>query len=436
MGLHAAGDKDSNAQGIMTKEGSINQENSLLANAPILRSILKKVVRTVPSKNKNTSKSTVNFVVSNVSGFNDKNSTLLADAPILKSILKKAVRTVPGKNNNNSKSNVNFVVSNDSNVVPTYDSNVRIGTSDSYVSLSVGQQGDDEEGSLVSGIADKVKNVDGTILGRDSKVLKPCRMVTFADQVEGLPTEQQKEGVAGHGRSDGVGKAAPSTQVAHNSQGSPNSTLNQPLNKTVDSGNINDEGKSSSEELCMRVFKGWDWTSNGNFCSSGSRIILGWNVDVVDLNVVAMSDQVIHTFVRFKADKKELFCSFVYAHNKYTHRRPLWDNLGLHNQLVCNRPWCVLGDFNSALNLEDKIEGSSVIDIAMLEFKECVDANELVVINRSGLQFTWTQKPRGFDGTLIFLRRVNLNLDLLNSLIFWFRIHGLNSKFKSVGVHR
>ncbi|PWA56936.1 RNA-directed DNA polymerase, eukaryota, Reverse transcriptase zinc-binding domain protein [Artemisia annua] len=164
-------------------------------------------------------------------------------------------------------------------------------------------------------------------------------------------------------------------------------------------------------------FKGWDWTSNGSFCSSGSRIVLGWNVDVVDLNVVAMTDQVVHTFIRFKADKKELFCSFVYAHNRYTHRRPLWDNLGLHNQLVRNRPWCVLGDFNSALNLEDKIEGSSVIDIAMREFKECVDANELVDINHSGLQFTWTQKPRGLDGTLRKIDRILANLGFLDSFV-------------------
>ncbi|PWA77070.1 RNA-directed DNA polymerase, eukaryota, Reverse transcriptase zinc-binding domain protein [Artemisia annua] len=165
----------------------------------------------------------------------------------------------------------------------------------------------------------------------------------------------------------------------------------------------------------MRVFKGWDWSSNGNFCRGGSRIILGWNVDAVDLNVVAMTDQVVHTFIRFKADKKELFCSFVYAHNKYTLRRPLWDNLGLHNQLVRNLPWCVLGDFNSALNLEDKVEGSSVIDIAMRDFKECVDANELVDINRSGLQFTWTQKLRGLDGTLWKIGRIMANLGFLDS---------------------
>ncbi|PWA86470.1 RNA-directed DNA polymerase, eukaryota, Reverse transcriptase zinc-binding domain protein [Artemisia annua] len=75
----------------------------------------------------------------------------------------------------------------------------------------------------------------------------------------------------------------------------------------------------------------------------------------------------------------------------------LWDNLKLHKHYVRYRPWCILGDFNSALNLEDKLEGSSVIDIAMREFKECVDEIEVSDVNRSGLQFTWNQKPKGMD---------------------------------------
>ncbi|PWA62241.1 RNA-directed DNA polymerase, eukaryota, Reverse transcriptase zinc-binding domain protein [Artemisia annua] len=353
MGLQAAGDKDSNGQGTKNKQGSINLESSLLANAPILRSILKKAVRNVPCKDQNTSMSSVS---TNVSGFNDKNAC----------------------------------------DIPTCDANEL---------HSVGQQGDVDEVPLVGGIAAKVQNLDGKILGRDGKVLKQSRMVHFADQVEVLPTEQHKDEVAGNGMSSGVGKAARGTptqvaQAASNSQGL-NSNSSQPLVYNVGSGNINGEG--------------WDWTSNGSFYSSGSRIVLGWNVDAVDLNVVAMTDQLVHTFIRFKADKKELFCSFVYAHNRYTHRRPLWDNLGLHKQLVRNRPWCVLGDFNSALNLEDKIEGSLVIDIAMREFKECVDANELVDINCSGLQFTWTQKPRGLDGTLRKIDRIMDNLGFLDS---------------------
>ncbi|PWA99192.1 hypothetical protein CTI12_AA011070 [Artemisia annua] len=195
MGSQAAGDKDSNAQGTMNKEASINQEISLLANAPILKSILKKAVRTVPGKNKNSSMSSVNFVVSNVPGFNDKNAC----------------------------------------DIPACDSNEL---------HSVGQQGDVEEGSLVSGIAAKVKNVDGKILGRDGKVLKPCRMVKFADQVDDLPTEQHKDEVAGNGMSTGVGKAGTPTQVAqvaNNPHVSLNSNPNQPLFETVGGGNMNDE---------------------------------------------------------------------------------------------------------------------------------------------------------------------------------------------------
>ncbi|PWA56937.1 reverse transcriptase domain, Reverse transcriptase zinc-binding domain protein [Artemisia annua] len=79
--------------------------------------------------------------------------------------------------------------------------------------------------------------------------------------------------------------------------------------------------------------------------------------------------------------------------------------------LVRNRPWCVLGDFNSALNLEDKVEGSLIIDIAMREFKECVDANEL---------------PRGLDGTLRKIDRIMANLGFLYS----FAGAHANSRFK------
>ncbi|PWA40330.1 RNA-directed DNA polymerase, eukaryota, Reverse transcriptase zinc-binding domain protein [Artemisia annua] len=51
----------------------------------------------------------------------------------------------------------------------------------------------------------------------------------------------------------------------------------------------------------------------------------------------------------------------------------------------------------------------------MREFKECVDANELIDINRSGLQFTWTQKPRGLDGTLKKIDRIMANLGFLDT---------------------
>ncbi|GJX33195.1 hypothetical protein Tco_0243050, partial [Tanacetum coccineum] len=120
----------------------------------------------------------------------------------------------------------------------------------------------------------------------------------------------------------------------------------------------------------------WDWTSNGNFCAKGTRIIIGWNNYDVDVTVISQSDQ----YVR-------------------------------------NRPWCLLGDFNAALFLADSTAGSSRRDIAMREFKECVDEIEVMDIPCSGLQFTWNQKPKGFDGLLIKIDRVLGNMQLSDSFV-------------------
>ncbi|GJT31557.1 retrovirus-related pol polyprotein from transposon 17.6 [Tanacetum coccineum] len=70
---------------------------------------------------------------------------------------------------------------------------------------------------------------------------------------------------------------------------------------------------------------------------------------VADHNLDRMYSQVVHTGIWIKAERKELFCSFVYAHNRYIHRHPLWNGLCLHNTYVRNRPWCLLGDFNASL---------------------------------------------------------------------------------------
>ncbi|GJY18406.1 putative reverse transcriptase domain, reverse transcriptase zinc-binding domain protein [Tanacetum coccineum] len=81
---------------------------------------------------------------------------------------------------------------------------------------------------------------------------------------------------------------------------------------------------------------------------------------------------------------------------------------------IRNRPWCLLGDFNAALMLEDKVMGSSTIDIAMREFKECVEEIEVMDVQRTGMKFTWNQKPRGVDGILKKIDRIMANLDFFD----------------------
>ncbi|GKC84811.1 RNA-directed DNA polymerase, eukaryota, reverse transcriptase zinc-binding domain protein, partial [Tanacetum coccineum] len=172
---------------------------------------------------------------------------------------------------------------------------------------------------------------------------------------------------------------------------------------------------SNLVKLCTSIFKHWDWTSNGNLCNKGTRIILGWNHYDVDVTVINQTDQVIHTRIWLKVEKKEVFCSFIYAHNRYIQRRSLWNDLCMHSQYIRGRSWCLLGDFNASLFLADSMDGSSTIDIAMRDFKECVEAIEVTDVQCSGLQFTWNQKPKVSDGILKKVDRVMANLEFSGS---------------------
>ncbi|GJX28851.1 hypothetical protein Tco_0236930 [Tanacetum coccineum] len=164
---------------------------------------------------------------------------------------------------------------------------------------------------------------------------------------------------------------------------------------------------SNLMKLCPLVFYYWSWTSNGNCCLKGTRIILGWNHNDVDIIVINQDDQTVYVRIWLKLERKELFCSFVYAHNRYIQRK----------HYVRDRPWCILGDFNAALFLHDSSAGNSKIDISMREFKECVEEIEVMDIHNSGLQFTWSQKPKGNDGLLKKIDCIMVNLSFNDSFV-------------------
>ncbi|GJY70441.1 ribonuclease H-like domain, reverse transcriptase, RNA-dependent DNA polymerase [Tanacetum coccineum] len=59
------------------------------------------------------------------------------------------------------------------------------------------------------------------------------------------------------------------------------------------------------ERVFSKVCSKWEWTSNASHCRKGSRIILGWNDEAVDVTVLDCSSQVIHTQIMLKADNSE-----------------------------------------------------------------------------------------------------------------------------------
>ncbi|GJX91611.1 putative reverse transcriptase domain-containing protein [Tanacetum coccineum] len=125
----------------------------------------------------------------------------------------------------------------------------------------------------------------------------------------------------------------------------------------------------------------WKWTSSGGLCTKGTRIILGWNDDNVDIMIMAQTNQVMHCQINTRGDNRTIFCSFIYADNYYVDRRALWNNLAAHGSFMQDKPWVLLGDFNAALNLEDHSCGGYEPNISMREFKECVLTNLKIMSN-------------------------------------------------------
>ncbi|GJY37827.1 putative RNA-directed DNA polymerase [Tanacetum coccineum] len=136
--------------------------------------------------------------------------------------------------------------------------------------------------------------------------------------------------------------------------------------------------------VCSKVFRSWDWTSNANLCNKGCRIILGWDMNVVNIMVLAQTSQAMHVKVLNIADNDSIFCSFIYA------------------------------DFNVALNTEDYFSGPSCMNAAMNDFKACVNKIDVMDINSTGLHYTWNQKPRSGGGVLKKLDRIIANLKFVD----------------------
>ncbi|GKD17093.1 RNA-directed DNA polymerase, eukaryota, reverse transcriptase zinc-binding domain protein [Tanacetum coccineum] len=134
-------------------------------------------------------------------------------------------------------------------------------------------------------------------------------------------------------------------------------------------------------------------------------------MDVIDLVVLSQSSQVMHVQVRHKAMDKVLYCSFIYASNNPIARRELCGDLAVHKGMS----WVLMGDFNVALNLEDSHSGSSQMSSAMIDFKDCVSAIDIMDINCTGLYYTWNQKPKSGSGILKKLDRVMGNLEFVDA---------------------
>nr|GFB63275.1 RNA-directed DNA polymerase, eukaryota, reverse transcriptase zinc-binding domain protein [Tanacetum cinerariifolium] len=95
--------------------------------------------------------------------------------------------------------------------------------------------------------------------------------------------------------------------------------------------------------ICNLVLGNWSWASNCSSCSSGTRIIVGWDPSCVNMMVIEQTPQVMHCFVDPVNGDPRFFCSFVYAFVNTVDRRCLRKSLSIFKGIVKDKPWTILG---------------------------------------------------------------------------------------------
>ncbi|XP_026451485.1 uncharacterized protein LOC113351766 [Papaver somniferum] len=103
---------------------------------------------------------------------------------------------------------------------------------------------------------------------------------------------------------------------------------------------------------------------NSNSGNKGN-IWLFWNKNLSQPQVVSISSQMVTVSIG------DVLVSGVYAHVKVVQRRFMWYEMEIISSL--NKPWIILGDFNSVLRQEEKVGGRLPNRTAIMEFNDCLN---------------------------------------------------------------
>ncbi|XP_071714639.1 uncharacterized protein [Rutidosis leptorrhynchoides] len=109
--------------------------------------------------------------------------------------------------------------------------------------------------------------------------------------------------------------------------------------------------------------------------------------------VLAVTDQVLHCRLKMVNENIQMFTSFVYASNSYIERHLLSSDLNKLRGFVGTHPSIILGDFDASLCVDKLTSDSSALTIAIREFRECINAIEVVDMSYSGMNYSWNQSP-------------------------------------------
>lgn len=145
----------------------------------------------------------------------------------------------------------------------------------------------------------------------------------------------------------------------------------------------------NKDRIRHKICHSWQFVDNYSQDPFG-RIRVGWNAEIMSVSVLHMSAQAI--FLDVTTFQHKIFVvTFVYESNDIIQRRLLWAELKAFDA-INSKPWMVLGDFSSILEVTDKVGGVEVTPSYYYYFWECTQDVHLFDLRYSGCLYTWSNK--------------------------------------------
>lgn len=109
---------------------------------------------------------------------------------------------------------------------------------------------------------------------------------------------------------------------------------------------------SSFSKFSPTFLHGWNFMHNFDIVSNG-RILLCWNSNTVDVNIISVEKQVIHANVTCRISGNNFHYALCYGFYTIEDRMDMWDSLILHVPL--DAPAFVCGDFNCVQDTSERV---------------------------------------------------------------------------------
>ncbi|XP_070019439.1 uncharacterized protein [Nicotiana sylvestris] len=145
----------------------------------------------------------------------------------------------------------------------------------------------------------------------------------------------------------------------------------------------------------------WEFYIDYTHAPNG-RIWVGWRKTSVAVNIRYSTAQLIHCFIEDRQSQFNCELTYVYGYNTTAGRKPLWDQLRNIKGSI-NGPWILLGDFNTILSSDDRVNGVPVHPVETVDFQNCITDLGMGQVNRKGCQFSWCNKEMRMKGYTVIL---------------------------------